>query len=428
MRIVPQIRRQLPEAWRWTMPLPLASGALRDPARARIHDLRAQLRSLGAGGDQRRPRRPRRGRRDRRRVRDRPGDPGRGGRAGRGQRARDQVHRADGRAAGALPDLPARRRAHPRPRRRRAGHDGTATAARTEVPHGADPSATGKALAFQRPGRAGVLRFRGHTYQPARARPGRRRTVRGRDLRRRPDQDPEPLHREPIGSVSAPDAQALAISPRWLAYLAVDGDRYCAARAAAQHPADPGRGEGRRLRVASPVQLGHPSLDGGRSSTRSRSVGRNSIKRRNLNSGKGGTVLRSRTRRAAESLRATASTCSTFASSRRAEPPLATPSQRLRQTLMIKRLGGHGPGHRIYSHGPDRTLWTTALAGQARPSSPCSATVARRSSRPTASTNRIGEIVALCATFSPVSAGLRVCARYGGARTCGGMFPTPIAR
>ena len=26
MRIVPQIRRQLPEGWRWTMPLPLAAG------------------------------------------------------------------------------------------------------------------------------------------------------------------------------------------------------------------------------------------------------------------------------------------------------------------------------------------------------------------------------------------------------------------
>src|SRR6185295_10608938 len=25
-RIVPQIRRQLPESWRWTMPLPLAAG------------------------------------------------------------------------------------------------------------------------------------------------------------------------------------------------------------------------------------------------------------------------------------------------------------------------------------------------------------------------------------------------------------------
>ena len=40
----------------------------------------------------------------------------------------------------------------------------TATAARTEVGNGADPSATGKALAFQRPDRAGVLRFRGQIH------------------------------------------------------------------------------------------------------------------------------------------------------------------------------------------------------------------------------------------------------------------------
>ena len=84
MRIVPQIRRQLPEGWRWTMPLPLAAGPLRDPARARVHHLRAQLRRLGAGGDQRRPRRSRARARDRRGVRGRPGHPGRRGRAARG--------------------------------------------------------------------------------------------------------------------------------------------------------------------------------------------------------------------------------------------------------------------------------------------------------------------------------------------------------
>ncbi len=84
MRIVPQIRRQLPQGWRWTMPLPLASA------------LYGVLLGLGfttfvlsfgvwalagisvALGD------PSAGVRDRRGVRDRPGDPGRGGRPGRG--------------------------------------------------------------------------------------------------------------------------------------------------------------------------------------------------------------------------------------------------------------------------------------------------------------------------------------------------------
>ena len=31
---------------------------------------------------------------------------------------------------------------------------------------------------------------------------------------------------------------------------------------------------------------------------------------------------------------------------------------------MIKRIGHHGAGRRIYSHGSDRMLWSTALAGR----------------------------------------------------------------
>ena len=46
------------------------------------------------------------------------------------------------------------------------------------------------------------------------------------------------------------------------------------------------------------------------------------------------------------------------------QSPQKTTPPKLRQRLMLKRLGGHGPGHRIYSHGPDRKLWTTALSGR----------------------------------------------------------------
>ena len=46
------------------------------------------------------------------------------------------------------------------------------------------------------------------------------------------------------------------------------------------------------------------------------------------------------------------------------QSPQKTTPPKLRQRLMLKRLGGHGPGHRIYSHGPDRTLWSTALSGR----------------------------------------------------------------
>ena len=84
MRIVPQIRRQLPQAWRWTMPLPLASALYGVLLGLGFTTFVLSFGVWALGGDQRCPRRPRRGRRDRRGVRDRPGDPGLGGRPGRG--------------------------------------------------------------------------------------------------------------------------------------------------------------------------------------------------------------------------------------------------------------------------------------------------------------------------------------------------------
>ena len=82
----------------------------------------------------------------------------------------EQVHRADGRAAGALSRRFAS--ATPRPSCLLAAAltaTATATAARTEVPHGADPSAAAKALVFQRHGRTGVERLGGtHIGLPGR--------------------------------------------------------------------------------------------------------------------------------------------------------------------------------------------------------------------------------------------------------------------
>ncbi len=70
-------------------------------------------------------------------------------------------------------------------------------------------------------------------------------------------------NREPIGSVPAPNAQALAISRGWLAYLTVDGGRYALRARRLRHPANPGKVRG-VASVSRPVQIGHPSLDGGR--------------------------------------------------------------------------------------------------------------------------------------------------------------------
>ena len=46
-RIAPQIRRQVPERWRWIMPLPLASSLYGRAARARLHDVRARASPSG---------------------------------------------------------------------------------------------------------------------------------------------------------------------------------------------------------------------------------------------------------------------------------------------------------------------------------------------------------------------------------------------
>ena len=58
-RIVPQIRRQLPEHWRRVMPMPLAAALYGVLLGTRLHDLRPLLRRLGAGRGQPRGRRSR---------------------------------------------------------------------------------------------------------------------------------------------------------------------------------------------------------------------------------------------------------------------------------------------------------------------------------------------------------------------------------
>jgi hypothetical protein len=42
--------------------------------------------------------------------------------------------------------------------------------------------------------------------------------------------------------------------------------------------------------------------------------------------------------------------------------PQVTSAPKLRQSLMLKRIGGKGQGHRVYSRGERRQLWTTSLS------------------------------------------------------------------
>jgi hypothetical protein len=362
LRIAPQIRRQLPEGWRWTMPLPLAAAlygillglgfttfvltfgvwalagislALGDPILGLIvgaaFGIGRALPVLGV--------------------------------------APIVETRAGVRCIELMAERPVLYRAF------RLGDavtlalvaaaltaTGVASAARTDAPKGADPSAAGKALAFQAGDRSGILRFRGHRY----ALPGRDPAIGGNFAAVISGGDHIQIlnrySRAVLGSVPAPDAQAVAISERWLAYLTIDHGRYRLKARKIADPAHPGQARG-IASVGGRNQIGHPTIDRGRvfwAVSRRRG---NAIKRRNLTSGKAGTVLQSHTDELLNP--------STLGKhllyvrvSRGPESPQATHPRKLRQQLMLKKIGRRGPGHRVYSHGPDRRLWTTALSGK----------------------------------------------------------------
>ncbi len=115
--------------------------------------------------------------------------------------------------------------------------------------------------------------------------------------------------------------------------------------------------------VSSPAQIGHPSVGGASVFYAVSKPHRNSIKRHNLKSGKGRTVLRSK---AAQLLNpAVLGKHLLYARiSRGWEPPLAIHPRPLHQSLMIKRLGRPGSGHKVYSRGRRRDLWTTSLSAR----------------------------------------------------------------
>jgi hypothetical protein len=89
----------------------------------------------------------------------------------------------------------------------------------------------------------------------------------------------------------------------------------------------------------------------------------NKIKWRNLRSGKGRTVLRSRT--AALSNPSARGKRLLYVRAKLArQGPQVTRAPKLRQSLMVKRIRGKGRGHKIYSRGERRQLWSTSLSAK----------------------------------------------------------------
>jgi hypothetical protein len=360
MRIAPQIRRQLPETWRWTMPLPIAAllygvllglgfttfvlsfgvWALAGISLA-LGNLEAGLVTGAAFGI---------------------------GRAIPIAVVAPQVNRAFGQAClRGMAERPALYRLF------RLGDAATlglvavvlatttAAAEQTVVTKGADPSVVGKAIAYQKRSGAGVLRMSGKTHRL----PGHDPALGGTLAAVISGDQIKILNRykrNVLTSLSAPHATALAISHGWLAYLSRKrGDTVLMARRLPD-PLHPGNAK-RIAAVDSPAAVGHPSLAGGRLVFAvSRRQG-NSIRLVRLNSGKKRTLL---TSRRAELLNPAilGKRLVYVRVSVGSQGPLAIAPRPFHQFLMLRRAAGHGKGHRIYREGRHHRLWSTALGAK----------------------------------------------------------------
>jgi hypothetical protein len=361
VRIVPQIRRQLPEGWRWTMPLPLASAlygillglgfttfvlsfgvwALAGISVA-LGDPRAGLLIGAAFG------------------------------VGRALAVLAVAPAVNTRVGIRCVELMAERPAIYRALRlgdaltlglvAAALTATTATAARTEVQNAYDPSASGGTLAFQRGDRDGAVRFRGQVSpligrDPAAGGPYLA-VISGRSEIRVLNR----VSREQVASIAAPNASSVAISRGWLVYLVAEGGRYKLRARRIDDPTNPGKVKG-IASVSRPTQLGHPSLDGGRLVYSVSKRRANTIKRRNLSSQRSRTVLRSRTDQLLNPS-VHGKRLIYVRVDRARQSPQRTSPPKLRQRVVLRRLTGRGSGRRIYSHGPDRTVWSTSLSGK----------------------------------------------------------------
>ena len=358
-RIVPQIRRQLPERWRWTMPMPLAAALYGILLGLGFTTFVLSFGVWALAG-----------------ISLALGDPAAGvvigaafgvGRALPVVLVAPVVDRGIGiRCIELMAERPALYRIF------RLGDAVTlglvavvltttnATAARMEVRSAADPSSAGRALAYQRADRSAELRVGGQRLglpgqDPAIGGPYAAVIADGNAIRIL-----DRSTRNQVGYVGARGAQAVAISKGWLAYLTLDRGRYVLKARRIRDPANPGKRK-RVAAVSSPAHIGHPSVDGGRVFYAVSKRRGNRIKRRNLGSGKGGTVVRSRT--AALSNPSVLGKRLLYVRAKRARlGPQATRTPKLRQTLMLKRIGGKGRGRRIYSRGESRQLWSTSLS------------------------------------------------------------------
>jgi hypothetical protein len=140
------------------------------------------------------------------------------------------------------------------------GTSGSATAAQTAVSNGADPSADGPDLVFQRSDRSGVLVRDGQEV----ALPGSDPAVGGPYLAVIEGGEAVLLDRGGLGEVAripAAGADALAVSGDWLVFRRREGARDVLDAVRIVDPLNPGPPQ-RITSAGSPNQVGRPSIDG----------------------------------------------------------------------------------------------------------------------------------------------------------------------
>ena len=363
VRIAPQIRRQLPESWRWTMPLPLASALYGVLLGLGFTTFVLSLGVWALAG-----------------ISFAVGDPWAGLVIG--------VAFGVGRAIPVLVVAPVVDRPFgvrcvelmaERPvlyRRARLGDalaltlcavtlgaTGIAAASHTAVRNGADPSAAGKALAWQKGDRGALLRFHGHAHSL----PGRDPAIGGKRAATISGGTDQILilnrfSRQVVGTIPAPNAQAVAVDNGWIAWLKVADGRDTLLARRISNAAAPGP-ERQIAQAGGSSQIGHPSIDGGRVFYALAKRRVNMIKRASLGTGHRKVVLRSR--RVMLSNPAVLGKRLVYVQTRRArESPQATHAPRLIQHLMIKPIKHGRAGRRVFAIGKRRRLWTTSLSGK----------------------------------------------------------------
>jgi hypothetical protein len=227
-----------------------------------------------------------------------------------------------------------------------AGAQG-AVAAKVEIKAGANPSVVPNALVWQAPDGTGFLES-GSSLQPL---PGNRPAVGGPYVALIAGDEIKLLDRhtlQPLGSASAPGADAVAVSKRWLVYRVggPGGDLMVARRL--QDPANPG-GRKAIARTGRLAQLSRPSLDHGLLVFARDGRRFSRIVRRRLAAHRNHTVLSS-------------SSAGLFNPSIKGGRLAYVRSTRGRDRLMIRARHGHGSGHAIFSsRRRSGWIWSTAL-------------------------------------------------------------------